>query len=591
MMNSEVSATMISGISSPRNRTSRRKGFGIPVRRSRWNFQEKSYGSSGRRSFLLRRVRVVFAVLFSTILPICFSSNSGSVCFAQWIGDPTRGTTIRLKKDDQKSGDSSEKEKKDEKPLPREEIKRLKLLEEKKNREEKEKRKREEEIKKQIAEETLEYIQEGRKSAEDQAEDRRIQEERKNLPVLKKGESEDSRESFVPYMQKVPQKGRNYLFDTKTFMGWRVQKEGPYGGGRFSIEEGMICSDPAAPGLLYTTGQFSDFFIDCEVQAEPGSDAFLLLRTSPDPKNLATSCAAVVIATSSLDESRKVGSLFGRKASVYSHGVRTAEGDHSPPWIKFSMSCKGNLVNVVYGNSMRNDLLDPNIVQRGYVGFLVTRGKVRIRNVFWGVNRSYPLLDSRELESWNFLGSGKNFSANMIGNVLRFSGGPGGLESKNQYKNFVLSADFRTMNEGVESGLFFRSTPGILFSGYQCQINNRPSPENRKSEPGWDTGGLFGLVNPRYVGALDEQWNSLVLKAVDDHIQIWINGIQTVDYFDRRPPVESEDSKSEGRRLFPGPVQIEGYDPSTFIEFQTINITTIQDRRPSLDQRNYFMVQ
>ncbi len=375
--------------------------------------------------------------------------------------------------------------------------------------------------------------------------------------------------------------GWNLLFDGKTFFGWRVQKEGHYGGGKFTIENEAICSDPAHPGLLYTTAQFGDIVLEFEMQAEEGTEAFLLCRTSPNPKNLASSCYAILL--SSASPARYPGSLIGRQeAAPVPSDIDINKGDGSErPWRKFFVIASDQVIKVSYDRMVENNYLDPKPLGRGYIGLLVTRGKARFRNMVWTTGSAETLFDGYDSRNWTTPEGSKTVSS-VIASSLHLDGGPGMIESKGQYDNFVFRCEYRAMNEGTNSGVFFRSIPGENMNGYECQINDLPSEEDRKKYIGCDTGGIFRLQNARKVGARDKQWNSLTILAVDNHIETWVNGIPVADFFDRRPAEQAEEpNPRKGLRLQAGTIQLQGHDAGTQIDFRDITVSPIPPRGPT----------
>lgn len=374
----------------------------------------------------------------------------------------------------------------------------------------------------------------------------------------------------------------NFLFDSRTFMGWTIQQSGPYGGGRFTIEDGAICSDPKHPGLIRTTGQFSDFTLEFEMSSEGPTDAFLLLRTSPSPKNLSTSCYAVVLTSTQEGQGRAMCSVLGRRAAPYSLQVdNTREDQDGLRWKRFSIFASRKNVKISSGTNA-NDVFAEESVRRGHIGFLVTRGKARFRNITWGVTNTNPffgLSTNPELQTWKKLEAAPEFSAKMLQRNYTLTGGPGTVETDGLYKNFVLYAEFKTQNPDSKAGLFFRCIPEQPGGGYECIFYNNPFNANRTLFDHYFTGSLFGLQRARNVGAVNDEWNSLTINAVDNHFQIWVNGIQTVEWTDRRPESDPKiPDPRKGLRLQPGTIQLQGNDIGTNIAFRTFSVGHIPQR-------------
>ncbi len=400
-------------------------------------------------------------------------------------------------------------------------------------------------------------------------------------PILVFGQGDSP--VFVPVDFKGPKLDQALLFDSKTWMGWRVQKDGPYGGGCFTIKEGAFCSDPAHPGLLLTTGQYSDFLLEFEMQAEDETDAFLLLRTSPNPKNLATSCYAIVLSVSSAHPERYPCSIWGR--SMLQLGFDDFDkknADGTPPWKRFHVYVREKVVRVNCGAFLKNECIDEASVRRGYIGFLVTKGKARFRNIEWSPAQSLPLFseDNYRLNFWKKSEDTAYFSVQSDQTELSLIGGPGMLETQASFDNFILQTVFRTINTESRGDVFFRCLPGEMstgFAGYRCSINNHPSESGTVKTLGERTGSLVSLKEARNVETRDDQWNSLIVKAVDNHFQTWVNGIQTVDYTDKRPEENTENSQ-EGLRLQEGTIQMHGRSPGSALKFKSIEVAPVSKR-------------
>jgi hypothetical protein len=107
-----------------------------------------------------------------------------------------------------------------------------------------------------------------------------------------------------------------------------------------------------------------------------------------------------------------------------------------------------------------------------------------------------------------------------------------------EYGNFELKLEAKLVGPGDNSGIQFRShrIPGTTeVSGYQADMGG----------PIGDFGVVWGSIydearrNKMLVVANQEEikkaartndWNEMVLKCKDNHIQVWVNGYQSADY-------------------------------------------------------------
>jgi hypothetical protein len=99
----------------------------------------------------------------------------------------------------------------------------------------------------------------------------------------------------------------------------------------------------------------------------------------------------------------------------------------------------------------------------------------------------------------------------------------GYLMSRENYRNLLLTADFRT-GEDTNSGVFVRSPGGNL--GYEIQI--------WKSQPaGYNTGSIVGTARTdREYKFIPDKWNHYEITADGDRLVVVLNGTRTVDVHD-----------------------------------------------------------
>lgn len=412
------------------------------------------------------------------------------------------------------------------------------------------------------------------------------QDERRKRWNEKRLEAEKGANLFlIPQLRpELLKEGKCLLFDGQTLFGWRTQKDGRYGGGRFTVQKNEIHSDPYHPGLLYTAAQYGDLTLSFEFQSERLGEVYLLLRSSPDPKDLASSCYCVVLNSS--DSMKLRGSILGRQQlshdQVKDLGTARAElvvRDRIPEsqrWRKVNVHFEGSQLQVMIDNEQPISLYDTNPLGYGYIGLLVTKGQAKFRNIFWSPGSSLSLSDKIDPENhWRYKKDAVQLSLNRL-LEMHLSGGPGVIETKHSYDNFILQLEYNISFTSARTGLFFRSSPREEQSGYEVSIQNLPRREDRESILGVDVGAFRGRKNARYTRAEDQKWNHLTLLAVDRQFQTWVNGIPVCEMSDQRP--FSPDSK-DGPFLNPGTIQLLAPDKMTNVSFRNIRITPINPRR------------
>ncbi len=110
------------------------------------------------------------------------------------------------------------------------------------------------------------------------------------------------------------------------------------------------------------------------------------------------------------------------------------------------------------------------------------------------------------------------------------------LCSPESYDNFELSVKVKAIGDGLNAGIQFRTEripDHHEVIGYQCDVGTGGDrliwgflyDESRRKRflSEVDNEALLKVLHP-------DDWNELTVRAEGPHIQIWVNGYQTVDY-------------------------------------------------------------
>jgi hypothetical protein len=140
-----------------------------------------------------------------------------------------------------------------------------------------------------------------------------------------------------------------------------------------------------------------------------------------------------------------------------------------------------------------------------------------------------PLFNGKDLTGWKSYGDPKWTWAN--GRVL---GSPtpgnvhGFLMTEAEFDDFELELQYR-LAAGAGSGLFLRADPTAHLSGaehLEVQIIDDEFPQYAKTP--YKTGSVYGAfprtADPR---ARRGDWNTLKVRLVGRHLQVWVNDTQT----------------------------------------------------------------
>ncbi len=411
-----------------------------------------------------------------------------------------------------------------------------------------------------------------------EAVERRVQKRQEYLEKRAKDEKGANFFDIPPSLQLQERELRDgwcNLFDGKTLFGWRTQKEGPYGGGRFYVDNGELRSDPAHPGLVYTTNQFGDATLKFEYQTDEDAEVILLVRTSPNPWDLNSSAYSIVL--NSADYTQPPGTILGRHTlsvdQLKKGGGRDAKSTTAVPigkrWRRVSVLFEGTMLQVSIDKEEPVTLYEAKPLACGYVGLLVAKGNARFRNMFWSPGSTVSLFDGINPDlDW------RNFKPDIVKwkptreITLSMTGGPGVVESVKQFDNFVLQFEYNMTFTSGRSGLFFRSTPREESTGYEISIQNFPRQEDRLSTKGVDVGSFRGLKNARYVKPDDQKWNYFTLVVVDRQFQTWVNGIPVCEW----SVPKDKDYIRSGTLQFLAPTDM------TNVQFRNIRFAPIRQR-------------
>ena len=143
-------------------------------------------------------------------------------------------------------------------------------------------------------------------------------------------------------------------------------------------------------------------------------------------------------------------------------------------------------------------------------------------------NAQKKLFNGKSLKGWNIHGTEKWY---VEKGELVCESGPdkqyGYLSTNKEYKNFILTLQFKQEANG-NSGVFFRSSiEGVKISGWQVEV----APPNDHTGGIYESYGRGWLIQPL---AADEQylkpsdWNELKIQVIGDEVTTWLNNQQMV---------------------------------------------------------------
>jgi hypothetical protein len=352
------------------------------------------------------------------------------------------------------------------------------------------------------------------------------------------------------------------LFDGESLYGWKAASQA-----NWEVADGAIRVSEGEKGLLNTTTQFADYELKLDFRAPTDTNSGIFLRTSPQPKDPASDCYELNIA-SPAESPFPTGSFVGRQKGT---AANVNDGWHS-----YHVTASAGKFNVKLDGEMVLDYDDPKPLGRGFIGLQLNHGPVEFRNIKLRPLGLESIFNGKDLAGWTIYPDKPTvFSVTDDGN-LNMKLGPGQLESEGQYADFVLQTEIFVNGQGLNSGIFFRCIPGDFWMGYESQINNAFIDGDRTKPKDCGTGGIYRRQNARRVVANDFEWFHKTIVCDDRHMAVWVNGVQVLDWTDARPP---DLNPRKGQRLEKGTIILQGHDPTTDLSFRNIRIAETAKRR------------
>lgn len=346
------------------------------------------------------------------------------------------------------------------------------------------------------------------------------------------------------------------LFDGETLFGWQT-----VGDAKWEVKDGEVRTSGEKPGFLMTTTEWSDFELSLEFQAPAETNSGVFLRSALEPKDPARDCYELNIAPES--NGFPTGSLVGRQKAIFAK-PQAEEG-----WRTLRVTAWAGWISVELDGERAADYTDKSPIRIGHIGLQSNQGPVAFRNIRLRPLELVPQLAIGDLRNFSTeRGEQCKFEINKD-KELHVTNGPGQIETKLEFANFVLQLECKVNGKGLNSGVFFRTLRDGRWAGYESQINNVFKDGDPTKPADFGTGGIYRRQPARRVVAEDGEWFFKTIVADGPHMAVWVNGYQVSDWTDERPQKESA---REGLRLGPGVIAIQGHDPTTDFWFRNIRV-------------------
>lgn len=324
------------------------------------------------------------------------------------------------------------------------------------------------------------------------------------------------------------------LFDGETTFGWKID-------GESSVKDGFLVLGGGKPTTLAFGTEFSDYELRCEYR-QPKNQPRLAVTVR-------TRLNDVILGD---EEGTSEITVQGKQLS-WLNAKR-----NSPLSSKISMTI--------------NDKPDKGMPQ-----FRVSNGyQCSLRNIKLRPLGLKPIFNGKDLTGWKEAPNKKSkftvTDKGVPGATLNIKDGPGDLQTEEQWDDFILQLECQSHGKHLNSGVFFRCIPGQYQNGYEAQIQNGYKDGDRSKPIDFGTGAIYRRVPARKVVANDLEWFTMTVVAQGPHLATWVNGYQTVDWTDERPP---DDNPRKGTKTGKGPISLQGHDPTTNLSFRNMRIAEL----------------
>jgi len=350
--------------------------------------------------------------------------------------------------------------------------------------------------------------------------------------------------------------GWELLFDGKSTQGWRSFKQNTISG--WEVQQGNLVSLGKGGDLggdIITNQQFEDFELYLEWAISKAGNSGILYHVLENnyPTVYATGPEYQV-----LDDVGYPGELMEVQKAGANYAMHIAENKTLKPAGEFNTSriivVDGEVEHWLNGQkivsyklwtddwkklvqeSKWKDYPYYGLAVSGHIslqdhGSIVKYRNIKIKNL---TDKGKPLFNSKNLNGWKIYGTEKWYVKK--GELICESGPDeeyGYLATTKSYKDFILRLSFKQEADG-NSGVFFRSSlDGTKITGWQVEVAPKGNDTGGIYES-YGRGWLWQIPEDREDILIENDWNNLVIKVVDDRVMVWLNNELMTDLTDEK---------------------------------------------------------
>jgi hypothetical protein len=343
------------------------------------------------------------------------------------------------------------------------------------------------------------------------------------------------------------------LFNGDDLSGWQN-----YAGKKWSATDGILVGPSDSAGWLGTTAIYDDFVLRLEYWIDPGvsgwSNSGIFIRADKSEKPWIDGFEVQIDLK---DEKNPTGSIYNH---VVTDMAQVRDIAPEKEWNRVEIRAVGATIQVWINDTQLQDATlhgrRAGVIglQQHHPGVLVKFRNIRIKKLTSEDSGKdwISLFNGKDLDGWFIRGKAE---WQVVDGILKGVDGMGHIYSETVAADCEIRGMFRVSEKG-NSGLYFRCKPPAdnpdgFPRGFEAQISNHGDAfTGWLWKPGTPTGRAERLITR------DQHWFSMHVKAIENHIQIRVNGQLVTEYQD------SEYSS--------GHFAIQGHNPGMTIEVRDL---------------------
>jgi hypothetical protein len=353
--------------------------------------------------------------------------------------------------------------------------------------------------------------------------------------------------------QEEKDSGWELLFDGTTLNGWR-DYNGTVLTGPWEVESGTIKADGKgsdASGYIVTDKQYENFILSWDWKISEGGNSGVLYHVIENRKFQVPYVTGPeyqliddVNFPDPLEEWQKCGAdyamylpdkakLHVNPAGQWNNSKIVFDNGHVEYWMNgvktlgfeawthdwFTRKNSGK-----WEKAPEYGLASTGVICLQDHGYPAWFRNMKIKQLPKKEKAAVSLFNGKDLDCWIEYGTEKWYVQDSL--LICESGpdkGYGYLATRQYFKDFDLSADFKQISNG-NSGIFFRSTvEGTTISGWQVEVAPKGNDSGGVYES-YGRGWLYQIPDDRENILKQEEWNTMRIKVIGPEVTTWLNG-------------------------------------------------------------------